>query len=188
VEVLAERADDVQELHRGAGPAVGEDQRQGMGIPGAYVEEVHPVAVQLGDLLGQCVELGLVGAPVERQPVLGEGTHPVEGDAVRVGPAGPADGPASQAALGRRTGIYLSDLVGALNDLETAGYVQRSPDPADRRRNVVAVTAAGRERAGELTVRVEAIQDDLLAPLSGEERARFAGLLRRLVEHHSRTR
>ncbi|MEV4277992.1 MarR family winged helix-turn-helix transcriptional regulator [Actinoplanes xinjiangensis] len=99
-----------------------------------------------------------------------------------------ADGPASQAALGRRTGIYLSDLVGALNDLETAGFVQRSPDPADRRRNVVAVTAAGRERAGELTVRVEAIQDDLLAPLSDEERARFAGLLRRLVEHHSRTR
>jgi DNA-binding MarR family transcriptional regulator len=99
-----------------------------------------------------------------------------------------ADGPASQAALGRRTGIYLSDLVGALNDLEAAGFVQRSPDPEDRRRNVVAVTAAGRDRAGELAERVAAIQDELLAPLSPAEGEQLTGLLRRLVEHHSRTK
>ncbi|MFC4063312.1 MarR family winged helix-turn-helix transcriptional regulator [Actinoplanes subglobosus] len=97
------------------------------------------------------------------------------------------DGPASQAALGRRTAIYLSDLVGALNELEAGGFVRRSPDPADKRRNVVAVTDAGRERAGELGERVEAIQDDLMAPLSADERALLAGLLRRLVEHHGRT-
>jgi DNA-binding MarR family transcriptional regulator len=97
-----------------------------------------------------------------------------------------ADGPASQAVLGRRTGIYLSDLVGALNELESAGFVERSPDPADRRRNVVAVTAAGRERGAELGARAAAIQDELLVPLSADERAQLTGLLRRLLEHHSR--
>lgn len=97
-----------------------------------------------------------------------------------------ADGPASQAALGRRTAIYLSDLVGALNELESAGFVERSPDPADRRRNVVAVTAAGRERGAELEARAAAIQEQLLAPLSADEREQLTGLLRRLLEHHSR--
>jgi DNA-binding MarR family transcriptional regulator len=98
-----------------------------------------------------------------------------------------ADGPASQAALGRRTRIYLSDLVGALNELESAGFVERSPDPADRRRNVVAATAAGRARGAELGERAAAIQDELLAPLSADERSELSGLLRRLLEHHGRS-
>ncbi|SDT38774.1 MarR family winged helix-turn-helix transcriptional regulator [Actinoplanes derwentensis] len=94
------------------------------------------------------------------------------------------DGPASQAALGRRTGIHLSDLVGALNELESAGFVRRAPDPADKRRNVVSVTGTGRERAAELSERVAAIQEELLAPLSRPERDQLTGLLRRLLEHH----
>ncbi|GAA1609017.1 MarR family winged helix-turn-helix transcriptional regulator [Actinoplanes couchii] len=93
-------------------------------------------------------------------------------------------GPASQAALGRRTGIHLSDLVGALNELESGGFVRRSPDPADKRRNVVTVTETGRERAAELGVRVAGVQAELLAPLSEGEREQLAGLLRRLLEHH----
>lgn len=95
------------------------------------------------------------------------------------------EGPASQAALGRRTGIYLSDLVGALNELETAGFVRRSPDPADKRRNVVSVTEAGRERVTELGERALAIQDELLAPLSAAEREQLTGMLRRLLDHHT---
>ena len=95
-----------------------------------------------------------------------------------------ADGPASQAALGRRTGIHLSDLVGALNELETGGYVARSPDPADRRRNVITVTEAGRLRAAELAERAAAIQEELLAPLDPAEREQFTALLAKLYDHH----
>lgn len=93
-------------------------------------------------------------------------------------------GPASQAELGRRTSIHLSDMVAAINELEHDGYVQRSPDPADRRRNVITVTAAGRRRADELAERGAEIQDELLAPLTPAERAQLAGLLGRLVAHH----
>jgi DNA-binding MarR family transcriptional regulator len=93
-------------------------------------------------------------------------------------------GPASQAALGRRTAIHLSDVVAALNELEAEAYIERSPDPQDRRRNVVTVTAAGRARAAALAVRIAAIQDELLAPLTAAERAQLTGLLSRLLAHH----
>src|SRR6478736_3200604 len=77
-------------------------------------------------------------------------------------------GPTSQADLGRGTGIHLSDMVGCLNDLETAGYVERTPDPADRRRNVVTITDLGRERMGRLAAEAALVQEDLLAPLSAD--------------------
>ena len=92
-------------------------------------------------------------------------------------------GPASQADLGRRTGIHFSDVVATLNELTDGGYVERAPDPADRRRNVVTITERGERRADELLERARAIQDELLAPLSPAERATLAGLLDRVLSH-----
>ena len=94
------------------------------------------------------------------------------------------EGPASQAALGRRTGIHLSDMVAALNELEAGGYVARSPDPADRRRNVITVTTAGTARAKELGRQVENIQEELLQPLTSQERQQLTEILRKLLAHH----
>jgi DNA-binding MarR family transcriptional regulator len=94
-------------------------------------------------------------------------------------------GPTSQADLGRGTGIHLSDMVGCLNDLEAAGYVERTPDPTDRRRNVVTITPAGRERMHRLAREVDLAQDDLLAPLEADERAQLTALLVRLLDHHA---
>ena len=55
-------------------------------------------------------------------------------------------GPASQAELSSRTGIHRSDLVAVINELAGRGLVERAPDPADRRRNVVTATGAGRRQ------------------------------------------
>jgi len=90
-------------------------------------------------------------------------------------------GPASQAALGRGTGIDRSDVTAALVELEERGLVQRSVNPADRRRNVVSITAAGTRRLEELDAVVDAIQERLLAPLSAEERRQFVTLIRRIA-------
>jgi DNA-binding MarR family transcriptional regulator len=89
-------------------------------------------------------------------------------------------GPASQADLGRRTGIHFSDVVAALNELAGDGYVERRPDPADKRRNVVTITEAGRHRVTELSARAAAIQEELLAPLTAAERAELVRLLKLL--------
>jgi MarR family transcriptional regulator, lower aerobic nicotinate degradation pathway regulator len=94
-------------------------------------------------------------------------------------------GPASQADLSRRTTIDRSDIVAALNELAERGLVERSPDPADRRRNVITLTAAGRRQLHKLDRLLDRAQDDLLAPLSPAERQQLVHLLTRVVDHHA---
>jgi DNA-binding MarR family transcriptional regulator len=93
-------------------------------------------------------------------------------------------GPVSQAALGRHTGIDRSDIVASVNELAAAGYVERSPDPYDGRRNIISLTAAGRRRHRQLGEVVAIIQDRIFAPLSAAERDTLAGLLTKILEHH----
>lgn len=89
-------------------------------------------------------------------------------------------GPASQISLGRRTGIDRSDVVAALDDLAERGFVRRTRDEADLRRNVVTVTAAGRRHFRRLDDLVLGVQDELLAPLSATERRTLVALLGRI--------
>ncbi len=93
-------------------------------------------------------------------------------------------GPASQAELSRRTGIYRSDLVAVLNELADAGFAVRDPDPVDRRRNVITLTPAGRTRLHRLDALVSAAQQDLLAPLAPVEQAELTRLLALLNARH----
>ncbi|MDT4946430.1 MAG: MarR family transcriptional regulator, lower aerobic nicotinate degradation pathway regulator, partial [Pseudonocardiales bacterium] len=95
-------------------------------------------------------------------------------------------GPASQAALGRRTGIDRSDVVAALNELAAGGFIKRSPDPDDRRRNLIEITAAGTKQLRKLDKVLAGIQEKLLAPLTAAERAQLVRLLTRLLEHDER--
>ena len=95
-------------------------------------------------------------------------------------------GPASQAELGRRSGIDRSDVVASVNELAEAGFVERATDPADRRRNVVTMTPAGAGQLQRLDGVLTRIQDHLLAPLSADERDELARLLGRVLDHHAR--
>jgi DNA-binding MarR family transcriptional regulator len=93
-------------------------------------------------------------------------------------------GPSSQAGLARSTGVDRSDIVAALNELEQQRLVKRTADPADRRRNTVSITAAGKRRLTTLDGVLDGIQDRLLAPLSPRERRQLVTLLERMLEHH----
>lgn len=97
-------------------------------------------------------------------------------------------GPSSQAVLGRRTGIDRSDVVAALNELAAKNLVERSPDPSDRRRNVITLTPHGARHLSELDDVLAGIQDALLAPLTASERTQLTGLLTRLADHHAKPR
>lgn len=96
-------------------------------------------------------------------------------------------GPASQAALGRRTSIDRSDVVAALDDLVGRGMVKRSPDPSDRRRNTVTITPAGIAQFERLDGIVADVQDELLAPLSRPERQKLVQFLTRILERQTST-
>jgi DNA-binding MarR family transcriptional regulator len=93
-------------------------------------------------------------------------------------------GPASQATLGRHSGIDRSDVVAALNELAADGYVERTPDPADGRRNIITLTASGRRHHKRLAALVAQAQDEIFAPLTPTDRARLTTLLGRLLAHH----
>jgi DNA-binding MarR family transcriptional regulator len=93
-------------------------------------------------------------------------------------------GAVSQAELGRRLWLDRSDLHAVLNDLEREGLVARVRDEADRRRNLVRLTADGVDELARWDARVEAAQDELLAPLTANERRELVALLERVVAHH----
>jgi DNA-binding MarR family transcriptional regulator len=95
-------------------------------------------------------------------------------------------GPASQAELSTRSGIYRSDMVGVLNELAERDLVGRTPDPDDRRRNVITISSRGRRHLRRLDKVLDDLHDDLLAPLSPAERDQFVQLLTRLLDHHTR--
>jgi MarR family transcriptional regulator, lower aerobic nicotinate degradation pathway regulator len=94
-------------------------------------------------------------------------------------------GPASQATLGRRTGIDRSYVVEVVNELSNGGLVERARDPDDRRRNVVTITPAGVRQLRRLDGVLAEVQDELFAPLSADERAQVARLLARVLDHQA---
>ena len=94
-------------------------------------------------------------------------------------------GPASQAKLGRRTGMDRSDVVAAVNELVGRGLADRSPDPADGRRNIITITPAGTAHLRRLEELLDDVQNELLAPLSPAERQQLIHLLTRVLERHA---
>jgi DNA-binding MarR family transcriptional regulator len=78
-------------------------------------------------------------------------------------------------------------MVATVNELADRELVERAPDPSDRRRNIVSLTAAGKRQLRRLEKQLAECQDELLAPLSPEERQRLTELLSRLLDHHRRT-
>ena len=86
-------------------------------------------------------------------------------------------GPSSQADLGRRLGMDRRSVSEEAAGLEHGGFVSRGPDPADSRRNKLEITAAGRTLLAQLESSFRAMQDELLGPLSPEDRVELRRLL-----------
>jgi DNA-binding MarR family transcriptional regulator len=58
-------------------------------------------------------------------------------------------GPVTVSELAARLGLTLPTVSGVLADLDRADFVERHPDPADRRRTIVAITPAQAALIGE---------------------------------------
>ncbi|WP_369194985.1 MarR family winged helix-turn-helix transcriptional regulator [Streptomyces djakartensis] len=88
--------------------------------------------------------------------------------------------PVAQADLGRAVRLDPKEVVGVLDDLQAAGLVVREPDPRDRRKNAVSLTAAGERLLERCEEAARAANDELLAPLSQAEREQFTRMLQRI--------
>jgi DNA-binding MarR family transcriptional regulator len=69
-----------------------------------------------------------------------------------------------------------------LNELEAARFSVRVRDPKDRRRHNVEITDAGRRAMEKADRARESLAQEVLAPLSAEERATLQKLIRRVLE------
>ena len=58
-------------------------------------------------------------------------------------------GPVTVSELASRLGLTLTTVSGVLADLDRAGFIERHPDPADRRRTIVQVVPAQAALIGE---------------------------------------
>jgi DNA-binding MarR family transcriptional regulator len=93
-----------------------------------------------------------------------------------------AEGPVSQHQLGKAIGMDPSSMVGTIDELESRGLVERRRHPSDRRAHALHVTAAGRRTLTRGRKLAMGAQNDLLAPLSPEDRSQLHDLLLRIAQ------
>jgi DNA-binding MarR family transcriptional regulator len=74
-----------------------------------------------------------------------------------------------------------SQVVALVDDLQRRGLVERRPDPADRRANVVLATDAGRALHAVALESAQGAERALHAALDDQEREQLAALLRRIA-------
>jgi len=97
------------------------------------------------------------------------------------------DNPSSQLELAQLMGKAPALVVGAIDELESRGLVERTRDPADRRRSRVRLTAAGEralERADEIAGELVA---EMLSGLNADGIEQLRGLLMRGMGIEDRT-
>jgi DNA-binding MarR family transcriptional regulator len=87
----------------------------------------------------------------------------------------------SQQELGRKLGLDSSGLVSVIDDLESQGLVERRRDTTDRRRYAIHLTRAGRTKLTRAREAVKLRGEELLAPLSVDERETLHDLLSRVA-------
>ena len=90
-------------------------------------------------------------------------------------------GEASQNHLGRLTAMDAATMQGVIKRLAARALIGRRPDPDDRRRLLLTLTATGRALIAGATANGHAISEMTLEPLSPSERRTFLDLIRRLA-------
>jgi MarR family transcriptional regulator, lower aerobic nicotinate degradation pathway regulator len=90
-------------------------------------------------------------------------------------------GPQAQIVLSVRVGLDRTTVMRTVDLLEQRGLVRRDPDPRDRRKNSVALTAAGAALLEATLAEVRLAEREVTARLSDHEQSHLMGLLRQLL-------
>ncbi len=87
----------------------------------------------------------------------------------------------TQAALAEAIGADKTRIIRTLDDLQERGFIERHPDPDDRRVRLLAITAAGRAVKNAAQAEIQRGEEHRLAELSVEERRVFLRVLLQLT-------
>jgi MarR family transcriptional regulator, lower aerobic nicotinate degradation pathway regulator len=91
-------------------------------------------------------------------------------------------GDLSQRDLAGLISMDPSDLVRLLDEMQRAGHLRRRPDPRDRRRYVVSITADGTDALHQGERIMDRATDEVLAPLTPDERETLNALVLRALD------
>ena len=87
----------------------------------------------------------------------------------------------TQAALATAIGADKTRIIRTLDDLQDDGYIERKPDPDDRRVRLLAITDAGRRVKDAVQGEIQVGEERWLGELSADERRTFLRVLERLT-------
>lgn len=87
----------------------------------------------------------------------------------------------TQATIADTLKLDRGQLVGILDELETAGMIVRRRDDKDRRRHIVSLTPAGKKRLVKMRALIVQIEDSFLGALDRDERAALHDALLRVA-------
>ena len=147
-----------------------------MGDMGEPPDSVRPVTDRFGYLLKHARER-LSGLQAEALAPFGITGRELAVLTILV--AGP---PPSQLEAAQRLGIDRTSMVGLLDALEEKGLVERASDPADRRRNIVVLTATGHRLLVDASRATDAAETAFLAALSPADADRLRRFLQDVIE------
>jgi DNA-binding MarR family transcriptional regulator len=86
----------------------------------------------------------------------------------------------SQAALAEAIGADKTRIIPTLDDLQDRGYIERGPDPDDRRVRLLALTESGRTAKDAAQEDIQRGEEHWLGKLSADDRRMFLRVLREL--------
>ena len=87
----------------------------------------------------------------------------------------------TQAALAESIGADKTRIIRTLDDLQDRGFIERRPDPEDRRVRLLAITEQGRTVKDAAQTEIQRGEEHRLAVLSADERRVFLRALRLLT-------
>ncbi|MET7283608.1 MarR family transcriptional regulator [Kribbella sp. NPDC005582] len=88
----------------------------------------------------------------------------------------------TQAALAEAIGADKSRIIGTLDELQSAGLIERTPDPDDRRVRLLSITAKGRRVRRAVRKGIRAYEDELLGALPADDREALIRSLKALQQ------
>ncbi|MBB3192346.1 MarR family winged helix-turn-helix transcriptional regulator [Halomonas cerina] len=94
-------------------------------------------------------------------------------------------GPIDQITLGGHTALDRNTVAVVVRKLEERGLVTRRRNPEDRRSMLVTLTQAGERLRHDAEPQVAEVQEEILAPLSEDERETLCRLLTRIADENN---
>ncbi|GJJ18636.1 MarR family winged helix-turn-helix transcriptional regulator [Mycolicibacterium mageritense] len=91
----------------------------------------------------------------------------------------------TQAALADSIGADKTRIIRTLDELQRQGFIEREPDPDDRRVRLLAITEAGRAVKDAAQREIQRGEERWLGQLTAEDRAVFLRVLRQLTREET---